>query len=142
MPKFVSLEVVSQLPVFFPLLKELRPHLDLASFTKLYAEARSTSGYQILGIEEHGELLALMGYRILTDFVHGRHLYIDDLITAPHVRSRGLGAMLLQEAERIALDNGCQGLRLCTGIDNEAGKRFYEKNLWQLRAVAFKKKLS
>lgn len=83
-----------------------------------------------------------MGYRIITDFVHGRHLYIDDLVTSEEVRSQGHGATLLKYAEAMAKQKGCSNLRLCTGIDNEGGKRFYEKNSWNLRAVVYKKKLS
>lgn len=82
-----------------------------------------------------------MGYRVLCDFVHGRHLYIDDLVTDENIRSKGYGATLLKEAEKIAQENGCTNLRLCTGIDNDRGKTFYEKNNWNLRAVVYKKKL-
>jgi len=37
-----------------------------------------------------------MGYRLLHDFVHGRHLYIDDLVVTSRLRSSGLGAELLK----------------------------------------------
>jgi hypothetical protein len=40
---------------------------------------------------------------------------------------------------RILTDfTGCPRLRLCTGIQNEKGKAFYERNGWNLRAVAYK----
>jgi hypothetical protein len=41
----------------------------------------------------------------------------------------------------LAKELDCKGLRLCTGIENEQGKKFYERNGWSLRAVAYKKKL-
>ena len=78
---------------------------------------------------------------MLHDFVHGRHLYIDDLITDPRLRSRGYGAQLLRHAEELAPTLGCHNLRLCTGIENERGKGFYERAGWKLRAVVYKRKL-
>ncbi len=126
---------------FFDLLKELRPHLTFDSFRETLFEAQKTSNYQMTGIEDESGLVALMGYRILHDFVHGKHLYIDDLVSKESCRSKGYGTILLSHAEEIARLNGCSNLRLCTGIENEAGKKFYQKNNWNLRAVVYKKKI-
>ncbi len=82
-----------------------------------------------------------MGYRILFDFVHDKHLYIDDLVVASSLRSQGFGKQLLDFAEVEARRLGCRGLRLCTGVENEGGKRFYERSGWAPRALAYKKKL-
>lgn len=35
----------------------------------------------------------------------------------------------------------CKSLRLCTGIENDRGVKFYEKNNWVKRAYAFTKKI-
>ena len=43
-----------------------------------------------------------MGYRFLHDYVHGKHVYIDDLVTTAAIRSQGAGAKLLKYAEMIA----------------------------------------
>ena len=40
------------------------------------------------------ECRAAAGYRLFTNFVSGRHLYIDDLVTADAWRSRGYGRLL------------------------------------------------
>lgn len=126
----------------FPVMKELRTHIDMDMFTSVIEAAHSEGGYRLVAIERGDQILALMGYRILTDFVHGRHLYVDDLVTTKDHRSAGHGARLLKYAEARARELDCVGLRLCTGIENEAGKRFYEREGWALRAVAFKKKLA
>lgn len=130
----------SDLPRFYALLKELRPHLGWEDFQTHYQAAHTADGYQLVGLELGGELAALMGYRVLHDFVHGRHLYIDDLVTNLKFRSQGLGARLLKQAEVLARELGCSNVRLCTGIDNERGKAFYEREGWQLRAVVYKRK--
>ena len=139
--RFISFNLSQDSQRFFDLLKNLRPQLTIESFKDLYTKAHKEGGYEIIGLEKDNELVGLMGFRIITDFVHGRHLYIDDLITSEFHRSGGLGAQMLDHAEVLAKENHCSNLRLCTGIENERGKNFYEKNGWNLRAVAFKKKI-
>lgn len=127
---------------FYPVMKELRKDLSYQDFLSLYEKAHEADGYEVVGFEINGKVLAVMAYRILHDLVHGKHLYIDDLVSTESQRSKGLGAKLLAHAEKIAKENSCKGLRLCTGIENESGKKFYERNGWSLRAVAYKKKLT
>ncbi len=129
----------------FPVLRELRENLRLTEFVSIYREARRADGYTLLGVYEGvagaQKCVALMGYRILADFVHGRHLYVDDLVVTTRLRSSGLGAELLKRAEKIAAESDCRGLRLCTGVQNERGIKFYEREGWTARALAFKKTL-
>mgnify|MGYP000016341214 CR=1 FL=1 len=136
-----TLKTPSELEAAFSLIKELRPHLDFSGFMDLYQKAHQHNGYILLGSFENQKCLALMGYRILYDFVHGKHVYIDDLIVAPHQQSKGLGAFFLKHAEEIAKKEQCQGLRLCTGKDNTRAIQFYEREGWNPRAYAFKKAL-
>lgn len=75
------------------------------------------------------------------NFVHGKHLYVDDLVVTKEKRSSGMGAELLRYAEAEAARHQCQGLRLCTGIDRKEAQRFYEKNGWAPKALTYKKKL-
>ncbi|MBX9767234.1 MAG: GNAT family N-acetyltransferase [Bdellovibrionales bacterium] len=125
----------------FPVMKELRAHLEMEDYLSIYREAHRADGYEIVAIEQGGAVVAIMGYRILSDFVRGRHIYIDDLVSTQSARSSGLGAELLKYAEEIASKAGCAALRLCTGIENEGGIRFYERNGWTKRAFAYTKKV-
>jgi ribosomal protein S18 acetylase RimI-like enzyme len=126
---------------FYDLLKHLRMELTFIEFESIYNEAKASTQYELIGVELDNQLVALMGYRILFDFVHGKHLYIDDLVTSTEMRSKGFGAKLLGHAEKIASSLGCRRIRLCTGTDNDRGQSFYLKNGWMLKAVVLKKKL-
>ena len=123
-------------------MKELRPHLSYEEFVEIYEESNKANGYEIVAIESDGKILALMGYRFLSDYVRGKHVYIDDLVSTESARSQGLGAKLLAYADEIAKQNGCKSLRLCTGVENTRGSQFYEKNGWTKRAYAYTKKAS
>ncbi|MBC7457950.1 MAG: GNAT family N-acetyltransferase [Bdellovibrionaceae bacterium] len=125
----------------FRIMKELRPHLEYQAFADIYEYAHEADGYEIVGLEKDGQIVAVMGYRFLYDYVHGKHVYIDDLVTTESVRSKGAGSQLLKYAESIAQQHNCMNLRLCTGIENEQGKKFYERNGWNVRAIVYKKKI-
>ncbi len=139
--QIVVIQSQSELEQVYPLMKELRPHITLQNFLDIYQQSHKTTGYEIAALKQDNQILAIMGYRILYDYVHGKHCYIDDLVSSEPQRSKGYGAELLKYAEQFAQSNGCTGLRLCTGIENERGKNFYEKNGWNLRAIVYKKKV-
>lgn len=125
----------------FPIIKELRPMLTPESFRSLVREAAARDQYEMHAAYEGESCVAVMGFRILFDLVHGKHLYVDDLVVTASYRSRGIGALLLQHAELVAAQLGCTGLRLSTGVENADGIKFYQKEGWQSRAIVFKKKL-
>lgn len=127
-----------ELELAYPVLVLLRPHLTKESCRDIFFASRE-AGYTLLGMVEEERCVALMGFRILTDFVHGKHLYIDDLVVLPARRSQGIGEKLLEKAEVIARKEGCRGMRLCTGTENTRAITFYECCGWKPKALAFKK---
>lgn len=139
--QIVVIQSQGELEQAYLLMKELRPHITLQNFLEIYHQSHKATGYEIAVLKDNNQILAIMGFRVLYDYVHGKHCYIDDLVSSEKQRSKGYGTELLKFAERFAKDNGCTGLRLCTGIENERGKSFYEKNGWNLRAIVYKKKV-
>lgn len=122
-------------------MRELRPHVSLENFMALVHEAAQRDGYKlVVALDQNENMVGVVGYRLMYDLVHGKHIYVDDLVTSEAHRSKGIGALLLTYAEKEAQQLGCSGLRLCTGIDNDRGKTFYARNGWNLRAVVYKKK--
>lgn len=55
---------------------------------------------ETISLDADGRCEALMGYRVLYDYVHGKHLYIDDLVVNETSRSQGYGASMLEFAEK------------------------------------------
>lgn len=125
----------------YKLMQQLRPHISEEQFIHIHRQAKKADEYTIYGYYENEKCLGLMGLRYLHDYVHQFHLYIDDLVVDENCRSKGIGARLLSFAEELARKKKCTGLRLCTGAENEPGKRFYEREKWVSRAVVFKKKI-
>ncbi len=135
------IDTTEELALCYPLMKQLRINLTREDFLNVYQEAHARENYVLVAAKNLGQIVGLMGYRFLHDFVHGKHLYIDDLVTDEQHRSKGIGAELLKYAESVASANNCKGMRLCTGIENSKGMKFYQTQGWALRAHAYKKKL-
>jgi ribosomal protein S18 acetylase RimI-like enzyme len=136
-----TIQTEDELSVAFSILVELRPHLTHESFRRLYQVAQQADSYTLVGVFEGVTCIAVMGYRVLHDFVHGRHLYIDDLVVTAERRSQGIGEKLLSFAQDRAKQLECVSLRLCTGTQNVTAMRFYDRCGWAQRAVVYKKQI-
>ena len=64
----------------YEILCELRSKLTMSEFRALYDQAKARDEYRLLGAIDEGKLIGVMGYRVLYDFVHGKHLYVDILL--------------------------------------------------------------
>ncbi|MPY70700.1 MAG: GNAT family N-acetyltransferase [Alphaproteobacteria bacterium] len=110
----------------FPVMRQLRTHLDEASYLALCRRAQA-QGYEMHAAWQGGKPVGAIGWRLLDDLARGRSLYVDDLVTDEAVRGRGIGAALMRHAEAAARAAGCSQLRLSSRFEREAAHRFYER---------------
>jgi GNAT superfamily N-acetyltransferase len=125
----------------FPVMKELRPHLEsdlayLAQFKRLQVD-----GYRLLVARSQGQVTALAGYRISENTIDGRFLYVDDLVSTAASRGQGMGGLLLEALEEIAREAGCKSLTLDTGLKNQVAQKFYSNKGMVSVALHFRKAL-
>ena len=109
----------------FPVMRELRPHLADAAELVARVRRQQAEGYRLLAAWDGETVLGLAGYRAQENLIHGRFLYVDDLVCAPAARRLGLGARLLGAVEEVARAQGCLRLVLDTALANVLGHRFY-----------------
>jgi len=120
-----ELDLETEAGVCFSLMRQLRPHLSSETEFATRWRRQQTAGYRLLGLWEKGHLVALAGFRILENLVHGAHLYVDDLVTSEEARGRGYGARLLRRLREEAQAVGCEKLLLDTPLSNVLAHRFY-----------------
>src|SRR5438105_467733 len=86
----------------YPVIRELRTHLDLAAF-QAAVERMTPQRYRLICVLDP-EVRAVAGYRLMEMLATGPILYVDDLVTASQHRSRGYGRALIawlhEEAKR------------------------------------------
>jgi GNAT superfamily N-acetyltransferase len=109
----------------FELLRELRPHLASEDAFVEQWQRQKTSGYRLLMLRQGEALLALAGFRLQENLVHGLHLYVDDLVTRESARSSGYGQIMMNRLKEEARRLCCEKLLLDTPLNNVLGHRFY-----------------
>jgi ribosomal protein S18 acetylase RimI-like enzyme len=125
----------------FPVMVLLRPHLrDAAELVARVARQRA-EGYRILAAWRDPDPVALAGYRITENLIHGRFIYVDDLVTAEEARRGGLGAQLIDAVAAEGLAAGCKRLVLDTALDNVLAHRFYYRQGLLARALRFSREI-
>jgi GNAT superfamily N-acetyltransferase len=123
-----------------PVLRELRPHLDEASFAAVYAEGHP-QGYRFTAAYAGGRCVGVAGWRILATAFALRKLYVDDLVTTAADRSGGVGNALLSRLEEKARAAGCTVLDLDSGVHRHDAHRFYFRERMHISAHHFTKPL-
>ncbi|MFB5662578.1 GNAT family N-acetyltransferase [Alteribacillus sp. HJP-4] len=113
----------------FPLLKQLRTHLDENTYVELVKEAMLEERYHLAVLESDGDLAAAAGFKEMTTLYYGRFVWVCDLVTDETKRSQGYGEKLLHYVHEWAARRGCECVALSSGIQREKAHRFYEDKM-------------
>jgi len=106
------------------LLRHLRPAFDTEGLISQVRE-QMQSGYQVAYVESGGEVLCAAGFVVGQKLAWGKHIYVDDLVTSEHHRSRGAGAKMIAWLKAHARQLGCTQLHLDSGVQRFAAHKFY-----------------
>lgn len=124
----------------YPVMLELRPHLDEAEYLVTVSRMRE-SGYRLASVYDAGCVKAVAGFRVRESLAQGRFLYVDDLVTDESARSQGYGSLLLSWLEGEAHRAGCEQLRLDSGVQRTEAHRFYFREGMGIPSFHFAKML-
>lgn len=120
-----ELDTETEIESCFNLMKVLRPKMEsIPDFVAQILRQRKES-YRIVGIEEQGKIVALAGFRELENLIHGKFIYVDDLVTDPEYRNKNMGQALLLHISAIAKDKFYNNVVLDTGLANSQAQKFY-----------------
>ncbi len=111
----------------FEVMVELRRHLVREEFVER-VRLQQSEGYQLVLLRDAEDVVAVAGFRITASLYAGRNLYVDDLVTAPTVRSQGHGQELFDWLIGLAREKGCEALHLDSGVHRFDAHRFYLRN--------------
>ncbi len=82
---------------------------------------------QVRVAAQAGEVLGFVAVHVLPRFEHGdRIVRIVAMVVDPGVRERGLGHLLMQEAERIGRETGAAFIEVTAGHHRPDARRLYE----------------
>jgi GNAT superfamily N-acetyltransferase len=113
----------------FPIMKQLRTHLNEASFLQLVQEAVEKEGYQLAALYEDETIVAVTGFMPMITLYNGRSIWVCDLVTDEEKRSKGYGKKLLNFVHQWAKENGFGIVSLSSGLQRGDAHRFYEDKM-------------
>ena len=119
---------------------ELRPHVAREDFLAT-VRAMQAEGLRLACLRDGGRVVAVAGYRISTNLFCGRHLYVDDLVTAEAERSKGHGKTLLAWLRRQAVESDCDVFHLDSGVQRKRAHAFYLREGLELASYHFSERL-
>jgi GNAT superfamily N-acetyltransferase len=134
-------ETAPEIVACFPVMLSLRPHLSGPDELVARVTRQREAGYRLLAGWRDGVPVALAGYRVEENLIHGRFIYVDDLVSAESARREGLGAVMLDGVAAIGRELGLTRLVLDTAIDNVFAHRFYYRQGLLARALRFSREL-
>lgn len=136
----VNVETDDEIMSCFETLSELRPKLQKDGFIQ-QVRAMYSEGYRMVSAVEDNRVMAVAGYKISSNFVMGKKLYIEDLVTCESARSKGLGRLLLNHLEETAKQQDCKVLHLDSGTQRHRAHKFYLTHDMQIFAFHFIKNI-
>jgi GNAT superfamily N-acetyltransferase len=117
----------SEISACYPVMCQLRPNVAEDHFLSRIRRQEKT-GYRLAFVlQPDGMVVAVAGFHLGENLAWGRFLYVEDLITSPVHRSKGIGAGLLSWLKEFAANEGCQQLHLDSGFQRSDAHRFYER---------------
>ena len=99
-------------------------------------------GYQIAYVESGDEVLCVAGFVVGMKLAWGKHIYVDDLVTAERHRSKGAGRLMIEWLKSHARELGCRQLHLDSGVQRFAAHRFYLREGFNISSHHFSIHLS
>jgi predicted GNAT superfamily acetyltransferase len=121
---------------------ELRPHLGSAeAFVTAVDRVQRLDGYRLVASFDDGDedAAAVAGFRVQRNLAWGRHLYVDDLVTAADRRGRGHADRLFDWLFGEARRQDCAQLHLDSGVGPERADahRFYFRHGLRISSYHF-----
>lgn len=113
----------------------LRPHLSKSKWSDRITEMVAHEKYTLKGIFKKEQIIAFIGYRIMTTLHSGHIIYIDDLCTLESYRGRGFASQLLTHVRELASSQHMDAVVLDTGFDNHTAQKLYFNHGFALSAV-------
>ncbi|MBA3240120.1 MAG: GNAT family N-acetyltransferase [Acidobacteria bacterium] len=120
----------------YPVMAELRPHIQADEFLPTVKRLRETTGFQLAYLTD-GEIKAVAGFRISEWLAGGKYLEIEDLVAKSVERSKGYGGELFDWLVEHAKENNCLQVRLVSRVSRLDAHRFYLRKGMNLEAYYF-----
>ena len=128
----------------FPVMQQLRTHLDEQTYLDLVLEAQEKDSYWMYALlNDQKIVVAVVGFKPMITLYYGRFVWVCDLVTDMNNRSKGYGEQLLTYVHKWAEENNYEQVALSSGLQRKDAHRFYENRMgYDKVSYVFKKPLN
>ncbi|HIV81710.1 MAG TPA: GNAT family N-acetyltransferase [Candidatus Salinicoccus merdavium] len=141
-PIIKELQTAEEVQQGYPVMKQLRTHLDEEAYMDLVLEAQVKDRYKIFALFEEEKIVAVTGFKPMITLYYGRFVWVCDLVTDSGSRSKGYGKVLLEFVHEWTEENGYDSVALSSGLEKTDAHRFYEDKMdYDKVSYVFKKSL-
>ncbi|MDQ2088265.1 GNAT family N-acetyltransferase [Herbivorax sp. ANBcel31] len=127
--KIKELQSQNELLDAFPVIKQLRTHLDEETYLNLVLEAKKKDRYKMFALIDGKKMVAVTGFKPMITLYYGRFVWVCDLVTDINKRSKGYGEKLLTYVHKWAKENNYESVALSSGLHRTDAHRFYENRM-------------
>lgn len=113
----------------FPIIVQLRTHLDEKSFLQIVNEAKAKEDYKLFALYDGNEMVAVIGFQPMITLYYGKSIWVCDLVTDEKKRSKGYGKKLLEYVHDWAKQHQYESIALSSGLLRVDAHRFYEEKM-------------
>lgn len=113
----------------FPVMKQLRTHLDKETYLALVVEAKEKDNYRMFALMDGSEIVAITGFKPMITLYYGKFVWVCDLVTDVTKRSKGYGEKLLTYVQQWSIEHNYESVALSSGIQRTNAHRFYEDKM-------------
>jgi GNAT superfamily N-acetyltransferase len=124
----------------YDILSDVEPDIPKDEFFVAYKKLFK-GDVKILGLFNDSELCNVAVASIIDDNLTGRYLYLYDLVTHKDKRCQGYGSEMLKYIENLAIYNGCQRIKLNSGMHRSDEHKFLRNHGFDAFHYAFVKEL-
>ena len=137
-----ELESPKEMLEAFPVMNQLRTHLDEKTYLDLVIEAKEKDMYRLFALFDQGKIVAVVGFKPMITLYYGRFVWVCDLVTDQTKRSNGYGERLLSYVHEWAEKHEYRTVALSSGLQRTDAHRFYEMKMgYDKVSYVFKKNM-
>lgn len=141
-PIIKELQTAEEVQQAYPVIKQLRTHLDEGTYMDLVLEAQVKDRYKIFALFEDEKIVAVTGFKPMITLYYGRFVWVCDLVTDSASRSKGYGKVLLEFVHEWTVENGFDSVALSSGLEKTDAHRFYDDKMdYDKVSYVFKKSM-
>lgn len=136
---FKVLTQKSEMLPLYPLIRQLSPGVTEERYSYMLDDMLA-HGYRMVAVYEGEHCVGVSGIWVATKIYSGRYLELDNVVVADTHRSKGIGKLLTDFVQELALAEGCETLMLDAYLENEKAHAFYEREGFSKRGYHFLKR--